>query len=227
MEDRVLSIFVDESGDFGEYDYHSPYYIISMIFHDQSHSIKEQLSKLDEELFNLGLPKHCIHTGPIIRKEEMYSNMSLQERKSIFNKMIAFTRHVDFKYRSFHIEKKHIKEPLDAITLLAKQISRFIKENLFELSNYDRIIIYYDNGQIEVNKILASVFGALLSDVEFRKVLPADYKLFQVADLICSLKLINLKIENHQLSKSELNFFGNARDLQRNYIRKIKLKEWV
>ena len=25
-----LSIFIDESGDFGPYEYHSPYYIISM-----------------------------------------------------------------------------------------------------------------------------------------------------------------------------------------------------
>ena len=28
MIGRELSVFIDESGDFGEYDYHSPYYII-------------------------------------------------------------------------------------------------------------------------------------------------------------------------------------------------------
>ena len=31
---KELSIFVDESGDFGEYDHHSPFYIISMVLHD-------------------------------------------------------------------------------------------------------------------------------------------------------------------------------------------------
>jgi len=31
-----LSIFIDESGDFGPYDYRSPYYIITMVFHDQA-----------------------------------------------------------------------------------------------------------------------------------------------------------------------------------------------
>ena len=30
---RELSIFVDESGDRGEYDYHAPYYIVSFVFH--------------------------------------------------------------------------------------------------------------------------------------------------------------------------------------------------
>ena len=41
-----LSVFVDESGDFGEYDYHAPYYIISLVFHNQSHDIQFDLSHL-------------------------------------------------------------------------------------------------------------------------------------------------------------------------------------
>ena len=32
---KELSIFIDESGDFGEYDYHSPWYIVTMVFHEQ------------------------------------------------------------------------------------------------------------------------------------------------------------------------------------------------
>lgn len=44
-----LSIFIDESGDFGEYDYRSPYYIIAMVFHKQEHSIHEAVDKLNKE----------------------------------------------------------------------------------------------------------------------------------------------------------------------------------
>ena len=33
---KELSVFIDESGDFGEYDDQAPYYIITMVFHDQS-----------------------------------------------------------------------------------------------------------------------------------------------------------------------------------------------
>lgn len=32
---KELSVFIDESGDFGAYEPHSPYYIITMVFHDQ------------------------------------------------------------------------------------------------------------------------------------------------------------------------------------------------
>ncbi|MBR6581956.1 MAG: hypothetical protein IKK66_11760 [Ruminococcus sp.] len=44
---KELSIFVDESGDFGEYEKHAPYYIVTMVFHDQRVDISEHLHKLD------------------------------------------------------------------------------------------------------------------------------------------------------------------------------------
>ena len=49
-----LSIFIDESGDFGEYDYHSPYYIITMVFHNQDRAIADPMARLEEDLGNLG-----------------------------------------------------------------------------------------------------------------------------------------------------------------------------
>ncbi len=47
---KELSIFIDESGDFGEYDYRCPYYIIAMVMHDQSYDITADLEKLEREL---------------------------------------------------------------------------------------------------------------------------------------------------------------------------------
>ena len=38
---KELSIFIDESGDFGEYNKISPYYIVTMVFHDQDKDIKK------------------------------------------------------------------------------------------------------------------------------------------------------------------------------------------
>ena len=37
-------------GDFGEYDDQAPYYIITMVFHDQSLLITDAVQKLDQEL---------------------------------------------------------------------------------------------------------------------------------------------------------------------------------
>ena len=76
-----------------------------------------------------------------------------------------------------------------------------------------------------MTKILSSVFNTLLENVEFRKVLPADYRLFQVADLICTLKLTELKMESHTLSKSEIFFFNDERTLKKNYLKPLIKKE--
>ena len=223
---KELSIFIDESGDFGEFSNHSPYYIISMVFHDQKNDIKPIIDKLDLELSNIGLSDFCIHTGPIIRKEEIYENMTITERRHIFNKMIAFIRQIDIHYHSFYVEKKHFKNIVDIAGSLSKQISNFILSHYELFLSYDDVKIYYDNGQVEVSKILSSIFNSLLPNPIFRKVMPIDYKLFQVADLICSMELIKLKLKNNFLSKSESIFFGNLRDLKKNYLKPLEKKEW-
>lgn len=222
---RELSIFIDESGDFGEYSYHSPWYIVSMVFHDQENSIEEPMVYLERELARLGLQNHCIHTGPIIRKEEEYLNMDYFERRKIFNKMVTFVRQSKIKFKSFYIEKKHIEDMVDASGKLSKQIANFIREHYDYFLSYDLIKVYYDNGQVELSKILSTLFNAFLPRVEFRKVTPSDYRLFQVADMICTFQLIKLKIEEHKFSKSEQKFFGNINDLKRNYIKIINRQD--
>ena len=224
---KELSIFIDESGDFGEYDFRSPYYIITMVFHNQDCDISECINNLNQELAYLKLDNVCIHTGPIIRKEEIYEAMDIFERRRIFNKMIAFIRQIDIRYKCFYIDKKHISDVVEASGKLSKLISQFIRDNYNEILGYDDVKIYYDNGQVEVSKILSSVFNALLPNPVFRKVLPKEYKLFQVADLLCTLKLVELKMNNNMFSKSEEIFFGNMRDLKKNYLKPLKKKEWI
>lgn len=222
---KELSIFVDESGDFGEYTHRTPYYIISMILHDQDIDITKDLKILENELKNIGWSQHCVHAGPIIRSEEEYRGYSLLERQKILMKMMTFVRHIDIQFKSIYITKKHIKDTIEATGKLSKQLALFIRENYQFFCSYDTIKIYYDNGQIEVTRILSSVFYALLDNVEFKKVYPTDYRLFQVADLICTLKLAELKMQDHRLSKSEMYFFNNERTLKKNYLKPLSKKE--
>ena len=59
---KELSVFVDESGDFGTYDKRTPYYILSLVLHDQSIDITEDLMALEREMTNIGYPDHCFFT---------------------------------------------------------------------------------------------------------------------------------------------------------------------
>ena len=220
---KRLSVFVDESGDFGPSEKHSPFYIFTMVFHDQDNKIDSQIRRLEQQISELGFrPSHCFHAGPIIRREEEYIRLTIQERRRCLNRILTFAKSCDISYASFFVEKKQVRDSLSLTVSLSKQLSDFIRKNYSFFQSFDQVIIYYDNGQVELNKILASVFSVLLTNVEFRRVLPAQYRLFQVADLLCTLKLISLKAERKILSDSEMQFFGNLRDLHKNYLKPIE-----
>lgn len=53
---------------------------------------------------------------------------------------------------------------------------------------------------------------------------PVDYKLFQIADLICTMELLAEKADTNSFSRSEMEFFDNIRDFKKNYLKHIKKK---
>lgn len=222
---KELSIFIDESGDFGEYDFRSPYYIITMVFHNQEISIEKELSKLEKDLSSIGFPKHTVHAGPIVRGEYEYRNYDRDTRIKILSRMMSFINKANIKLQTFYVFKKEISDNIALTGRLSKKIADFIKNHYDSFLRFDVVKIYYDNGQIEITKILSSVFNSLLSNVEFRKVMPSDYRLFQVADIICTIKLTDLKAQDKRLSRSEREFFDNERSFKKNYLKQILKKQ--
>lgn len=126
---KELSIFVDESGDFGEYDYRSPFYIVSMVFHDQSIDIKGDLIALEKGLGNIGWGNHCVHAGPVIRSEEDYRGYDLRNRQKILMRMMTFVRHLDIQFKAVYIEKKHVEDLVDATGKLSRQLASFVRNS--------------------------------------------------------------------------------------------------
>ena len=222
---KELSIFVDESGDFGEYDPRAPFYILSMVLHDQSIDIRTDLAILESEMRNIGWPNHCVHASPIIRAEYEYKDFSLGERQQILKRLMTFTRKLDVRFKSIYVEKRKGSDEIDITAKLSRHLAGFIRENPFLFSDYDVVKVYYDNGQTEVTKILVSVFSTLLDDVQFVRVIPSEYRLFQVADLICTIKLTELKMNRHMLSKSERYFFQDDRTFKKNYLKPLDKKQ--
>lgn len=77
---KELSIFIDESGDFGEIKERPAYYLVTFVFHNQDNAIEEQVSKLNESVRASGFNVEYIHTGPVIRREEVFQRYSIDER---------------------------------------------------------------------------------------------------------------------------------------------------
>lgn len=87
------------------------------------------------------------------------------------------------------------------------------------------MIVYYDNGQIELSSILNAVLTVLFGDVEFRKAEPQKYRLLQVADFVCSMELLRIKREEKRLSKSEEKFFYKPQELKKVFLKSIEKKK--
>lgn len=224
---KELSIFVDESGDFGEYAKHAPYYIVTMVFHDQSVDISSNINVLDNALKQMGYGDgQAIHTEPLIRREKPYQYFQPNERRAIFSKLFYFALNCDIKYKSFIFKKSEFENIFKMEARMARDMSQFICENLDFFQSYEKVILYYDNGQHELNRILNTLLATQLTNYEVRKVLPNEYRLFQVADLICTLELLKAKMERGQLSNSEERMFHSKRDLKKDFIRGIKKKEF-
>ena len=166
-----LSIFVDESGDFGEYQPHSPYYIVTMVIHEQDVNIYPQIDRLNNSLARMNLPNHTIHTEPLIRREENYIHMSPNERRRIFSLLYQFVLNCDIRYKCFIFQKKDFDSVLKLQGAMAREMDLFFKENLAYFQDFAEIILYYDNGQHELNSLLNLLLATNFSRYEVRKVL--------------------------------------------------------
>lgn len=195
-----------------------------MILHDQRIDFTKPIKHLEDHVRYLGYPKHAIHTGPLIRRESIYSNDSIEIRRTLFNALFHFARKQNFHYLCPIIKKRECADTISLTAKLSQEISNALRSHYDYLKQFDTIIVYYDNGQIELTKILTSVFHTLFSNVTFRKVQPADYTLFQVADLMCTVELLAQKAEAGSFSRSEANFFGSPKNFRKNILKYLTPK---
>lgn len=127
-------------------------------------------------------------------------------------------------FRALLFQKKEFHGDHDAlVSRMSRELGSYIRENLDEFLSFERIVVYYDNGQKEITTIINTVLNALL-EAEVRRVRPSDYALFQAADMVCTLALLARKSEDGSLSKSELSFFGSRRDLIKNHLKPMERK---
>ena len=220
----TLSIFVDESGDFGT---QSDYYVLCFVLHDQAHDISAEVDHLAKTLREHGLDAdHAIHTGPAMRGNDEYRDEQVEDRRREFTRLFTFAQHAPITYQAFTFRKREQPDPPDLVRVIKRALSRFLQDNTAYLLSFDRVIVYYDNGQAEITNLLNTLMNDFFFDVDFRFALPHQYRLFQVADLCCTLELLRAKVDEGQLSHSDLVFFETRRALRKDYLSKLDHKRF-
>ena len=228
MSEKTLSVFVDESGIWNESESSSRYYIVALVMHDQSIDISQAIASLDRDIASLGVVNLCFHAAPIIRGNGTFEILSAELRRKIFSRMMGFVRKVDFKYHCLWVDKHYCDSTEQLTERLDRQLRSFLDATKSTVGGFSKIKVYYDCGQPSITQLLRKGFDDLGNPcVEFaQSVTPRRYKLFQVADLVCTLRLLEIKLENEgRLAPIEFSFFGGIKSFKHSILRRIKSKQ--
>lgn len=219
---KRLNIFIDESGDFGFVKGSSELYAVSFTIHESNDSISSELEYLNERLNNLKY-NGMLHLAFLIAKRDDYASFNLEQRQKIFWTIFNFARKVPVKLKTIILDKRYMNSKSQLNKAISIEINNFINENKKYLDSFDKIVIYYDNGQETLATILDIVF-ATNEKVERRVEFDHTKKrLFQVSDMLTFIDKLDYKFNNNMdFTKAEKYFFSNS-EIQ--YIkRKLKKK---
>ena len=212
-----LSLFIDESGDFGNYRPATPFYIVSMVFHDQRNDITAQMNNLNRDLVNNNLRTSSIHTRPLLRHEGEYRNLTVKEQRYLLSRLYLFAKKCDLKYKTFVFDRRTCRTSEELEKQISRAIIDFVKQEQALFSAYNKTILYYDDGQKRLAHIIAQI-DELVSNMDHRHLDSTDYRLYrlaQVADLACCLELTQCHFKLNQPTTSERFIFGSARNFKK------------
>ena len=206
---KRLNIFIDESGDFGFTKGSSELYAISFTIHDSANSIKNELEYLNSKL-NILKYNGMLHLAYLVSKRDEYSNYSLKERQEIFWLIFNFTRKVPLKLRTIILDKRYMNKKIQLLKEITLKINEFLKEVEKYFISFDKIIIYYDNGQ---NELASTLDNILKYNRKVERRIQFDHvkkRLFQVSDMLTFIDKLNYKYNNNMdFTKAEKYFFSN------------------
>lgn len=216
-----ISLFVDESGESGT---ESKYYLLTLVFHEQDSSIDRQIKLYERTLHDKGLPDIPLHSSPLLNGHNDYKGMDIQDRKRLLQSFFTMLQHMPIKYHTFAYRKSSFRSDAELVVRMRRDVVNLVFDNLEYLQRFDKVKVYYDDGQYVVTKSLHdAVEYALAADaVMYRDGSPKDYRLAQAADLICTLELTALKYEAKESTRTDERFFGAFGSFKKNYLKKIR-----
>jgi hypothetical protein len=204
---KRLNIFVDETGEFGFNKGASELYGVSFTFHEQDNDIMPELITLNNRLNEIGYT-NMIHMADLIMKRGDYSKFSIDTRKNIFKSIYHFSRKIKVKYKTIIIDKRYIDNGRILRQQLSYEINKMVKDNEKYFEKFDKIVMYYDNGQEVLGTILNSIFlrfDNFEHRVDFNH---KEKRLFQVSDMLTYIDKYDYKYKNKMtFTKSEKYFF--------------------
>lgn len=217
---KQLSIYIDETGDFGPYDSNTKIYGVGFVLCEDLDKCDPYLRQFHRRLQSKEAGEFPIHVGPIIRREGPYINLLHEERLLLFDAIFDLLLESPINVLYTMVRKSEKDTDME----MAKALSNLVRDNLEYFNSFEKIIIYYDNGQSQLKSLLLGIFSANFLNFEMVLARQSEHPFMQLADLVSSLALLNYKVKEGNLSKSENEFFAGRRNLKKVYLSGLKIK---
>ena len=95
-----------------------------------------------------------IHLADLVAKRGEYSNFNLEQRKNIFWSIFHFSRRVPVKIHTIIVDKRYKNSKTQLNKELAISINDFFNSINDYMNQFEKIVIYYDNGQEALGAII-------------------------------------------------------------------------
>lgn len=222
---RELSVFIDESGSDG---LHERYYLVTIVLHEQDNDISEGVRLYEQSLAEKGLPNVPFHASPLLNGHDDYGGMALAERKKMLAAFRVFFRHVPVLYTCLALKTKEHSAAGEISNAMRRRLIEFLFDELPYFQNFDVVKIYYDNGQQSIANAVHKAMDYALAKgtVIYRSASPADYRLSQVADYICTMELTALKYANKAATSTDGKFFGSWSQFKKGILKEVRSKRF-
>ena len=220
---RELSVFIDESGSDGLRD---KYYLVTLVLHEQDDDISEGIKLYEQSLVEKGLPDVPFHASPLLNGHGDYEGMELADRKRLLSAFRVLFRHMPVHYTCIALKTKEYPATDEVSNTMRRRLVEFLFDELPYFQGFDVVKIYYDNGQQSIAEAVHKAMDyALAKDaVIYRSASPADYRLSQVADYICTMELTALKYADKVATATDGKFFGSWSQFKKGILKEVRSK---
>ena len=225
MGKRTLGVYIDESGVLDKENPTSRFYLISLVAHNEDEDVAGKIEDFKRDLDSIGIANACFHAGPIIYGNDQFRVLNWDLRRRIFSRMMGLVRRIPFVCTCLEVDKHFCDTTEKVNAKIEGQLASLIDGHRLDLGAFECVRIYYDCGQKQLTKFLLSFF-------EKRTHIPVEYAqgatpwkhiFLQVADLVATLRFIELKMQaGLPMTKSEYRFFGGPRRFKHDVLRAIK-----
>lgn len=220
---KELSVFVDESGD---KSLHARYFLVTVVIHDQANKITEKINAYEQSLATADLPNIPFHSEPLLNGHEGYADLSLSQRKKLLYSFNVLVQRLPIQYATFVYKHREHKDPEVLAQHIERDLTALLNEHLQLFQDFDKVKIYYDNGQKLVRQALYGAISSCLSQqaVIRKKTTMTEYRLAQVADYLCAIELAAVKYAAKENGGTYDKFFGGIGTFKKNWLKQARRK---